>query len=268
MPVARPAANEVGLRSVDHISQSMEYDEMLSWFLFIHVGFRPREDPRSRHQRARRSACAAASCRRATAAVPHSTERRTRPSHHVRAASSPSSSVFGASMWLSPQTTSSPPPTHSRGAASSLLPIPGNYYDGLPPRSGLAPDIIGRLRERSILYDRDGAGEYLQIYTPPFADRFFFEIVERRGGYEGFGASNASIRLTAQQRAAGGPLAYQFDFAPVWAGLPDLLLGLRSARWAGALPAWRSRSSSASAASSCAIRVQAGALAGDRPSSS
>jgi 4-hydroxyphenylpyruvate dioxygenase len=40
------------------------------------------------------------------------------------------------------------------------------------------------------------------IYTQTFEDRFFFEIVERRGGYIGFGESNAQTRLTAQTRSA------------------------------------------------------------------
>ena len=53
-----------------------------------------------------------------------------------------------------------------------------------------------------ILYERDGPGEYLQVYTRTFDERFFFEIVERRSGYKGFGASNAQIRLTAQAREA------------------------------------------------------------------
>ena len=52
-----------------------------------------------------------------------------------------------------------------------------------------------------ILYDRDeSGGEYLQFYTRAFAKRFFFEVVERRGGYGGYGAPNASIRLAAQAR--------------------------------------------------------------------
>ena len=54
------------------------------------------------------------------------------------------------------------------------------------------------------IYDRDGAGEYLQAYTQTLEDRFFFEIVERRR-YRGFGAGNAPIRLAAQTRLARHP---------------------------------------------------------------
>jgi len=54
----------------------------------------------------------------------------------------------------------------------------------------------------NVLYDEDERGAYLQLYTPVFAERFFFEIVERRGGYAGFGAANAPVRLAAQARLA------------------------------------------------------------------
>ena len=55
------------------------------------------------------------------------------------------------------------------------------------------------LRENQILYDREGDGEFFQVYTHIFDERFFFEIVERRD-YQGFGAANAAIRLAAQAR--------------------------------------------------------------------
>ncbi len=47
-------------------------------------------------------------------------------------------------------------------------------------------------------------GEFFQIYTPIFDERFFFEIVQRRN-YEGFGAPNAAIRLAAQTREVRPP---------------------------------------------------------------
>ena len=62
-------------------------------------------------------------------------------------------------------------------------------------------DRLKTLKANNILYDKDGDGEYLQVYTESFKDLFFSEIVERRG-YKGFGAVNASIRLNAQSRLA------------------------------------------------------------------
>ena len=81
-----------------------------------------------------------------------------------------------------------------------LLPIPVNYYDDLEAKTDLSPSAIDELKALNILYERDGAAEYFQLYTHTFANRFFFELVERRGGYKGFGASNAQIRLAAQAR--------------------------------------------------------------------
>jgi 4-hydroxyphenylpyruvate dioxygenase len=90
-----------------------------------------------------------------------------------------------------------------QGNGVTLLPIPENYYDDLEAKTDLSADRIEALRAHNILYDRDGATEYLQAYTQTFEDRFFFEIVERRG-YKGFGAANASIRLAAQARLVRG----------------------------------------------------------------
>ena len=58
--------------------------------------------------------------------------------------------------------------------------------------------MLSAMRAGNILYDRDGRGEYFQIYSAAFWGGFFFEIVERRGGYDGYGARNAPIRLAAQ----------------------------------------------------------------------
>jgi 4-hydroxyphenylpyruvate dioxygenase len=82
-----------------------------------------------------------------------------------------------------------------------LLPIPENYYDDLEAKTDLSPERIDEFKAHNILYDRDGNSEYLQVYTRTFEERFFFEIVERRG-YAGFGAGNAPIRLAAQTRLA------------------------------------------------------------------
>lgn len=59
------------------------------------------------------------------------------------------------------------------------------------------------LRVHNILYDRDDAGEFLHAYTDPFDDRFFFEIVQRVGDYQQYGAANASVRMAVQARRRG-----------------------------------------------------------------
>jgi 4-hydroxyphenylpyruvate dioxygenase len=82
-----------------------------------------------------------------------------------------------------------------------LLPIPGNYHDDLAARYDIDAVLLAALRELGILYDREpGGGELLQLYLTPFDDRFHFELVERRGGYAGYGAPNAPFRLAAMEQ--------------------------------------------------------------------
>lgn len=85
-----------------------------------------------------------------------------------------------------------------RAGGATLLPIPANYYDDLAARHGLDEAEVAQWREAGLLYERDAAGgEFLHTYTVPFDDRFFFEIVERRHGYGGYGATDAPVRLAA-----------------------------------------------------------------------
>ena len=89
----------------------------------------------------------------------------------------------------------------ARGAR--FLPIPGNYYEDIEARWGLDNEQLEMLRTHNILYDRDDTGEFLHAYTDPFDDRFFFEIVQRIGGYQQYGAANASVRMAAQAKRRG-----------------------------------------------------------------
>lgn len=89
----------------------------------------------------------------------------------------------------------------SRGL--SFLPVPENYYEDLEARFDLAPDLLERLRENNILYDRDDNGEFLHFYTSTIGS-VFFEMVERRNDYQGYGAPNAPVRLAAQHRRNSG----------------------------------------------------------------
>ncbi|CAM6416375.1 TPA: sugar phosphate isomerase/epimerase and 4-hydroxyphenylpyruvate domain-containing protein [Klebsiella aerogenes] len=85
-------------------------------------------------------------------------------------------------------------------AALNALPIPANYYEDLLARFG-GESQVETLQRLQILYDRDTrGGEFLHLYTRPFAaGRFFFELTERRDGYAQYGAVNAAVRLSAMQ---------------------------------------------------------------------
>jgi 4-hydroxyphenylpyruvate dioxygenase len=81
-----------------------------------------------------------------------------------------------------------------------LLDIPRNYYEDLAARTELEPALIRRMRELGVLYDAIDGGELLHFYTAMAGSTLFFEVLERRGGYEGYGAANSPVRMAAQRR--------------------------------------------------------------------
>jgi 4-hydroxyphenylpyruvate dioxygenase len=81
------------------------------------------------------------------------------------------------------------------------LVISPNYYDDLDARFGLDEAFLDKIKTAGMLYDRDeDGGEYFQLYSPFYGEGFFFEIIERRAGYSGYGAANAQFRIAAQKR--------------------------------------------------------------------
>ncbi|MEU3485555.1 bifunctional sugar phosphate isomerase/epimerase/4-hydroxyphenylpyruvate dioxygenase family protein [Streptomyces massasporeus] len=87
-----------------------------------------------------------------------------------------------------------------REAGGSLLPVPANYYDDLAARFEFADGELETYRDLGILYDRDDHGVFRHCYTRTVG-RVFFELVQRDGGYRGYGAANAPVRLAAQHTA-------------------------------------------------------------------
>ncbi|MFM9592183.1 bifunctional sugar phosphate isomerase/epimerase/4-hydroxyphenylpyruvate dioxygenase family protein [Streptomyces scabiei] len=84
-----------------------------------------------------------------------------------------------------------------RAAGGRLLAVPANYYDDLAARFVFADGELETYRALGILYDRDADGEFRHCYTETVG-RVFFELVQRDGGYRGYGAQNAPVRLAAQ----------------------------------------------------------------------
>jgi 4-hydroxyphenylpyruvate dioxygenase len=85
----------------------------------------------------------------------------------------------------------------ARDRGLEFLQIPANYYEDLDARFGLEPAFLATLQELNLLYDRDADGEFLHFYTATVGS-VFFEMVERRGGYDGYGAPNAPVRHAVQ----------------------------------------------------------------------
>jgi 4-hydroxyphenylpyruvate dioxygenase len=85
----------------------------------------------------------------------------------------------------------------ARDRGLEFLQIPANYYEDLDARFDLEPGFLATLRELNLLYDRDASGEFLHFYTATVGS-VFFEMVERRGNYDGYGAPNAPVRHAVQ----------------------------------------------------------------------
>jgi len=77
---------------------------------------------------------------------------------------------------------------------NSFLSLPQNYFDDLSVRYDLSQAELRKLYEANVMYDADANGEFLHACTDTFEDRFFFELVERRKGYTGFGGLDAMVR--------------------------------------------------------------------------
>ena len=193
---------DCGLTGIDHISQSMHYSEMLSLLLFYvslldltKTAVEDVADPRGlvKSQVVQTEGGALRMVLNASEA-------------HGTLSSRFLTETFGSGVQHIAFSTGDIVATVAKLTANGvqLLAIPANYYDDLEAKTDLPAERIETLKAHNILYDRDGEGEFLQAYTQTLDDRFFFEIVERRG-YRGFGAVNAPIRLAAQTQLARHP---------------------------------------------------------------
>jgi len=192
-------AADAGLTRVDHLAQSMHYEEMLTWLLFysslLELDKVPAQDVLDPGGLVK-SQVVQSPDGAVRIILNASQSTRTQSSRFL-------SELFGSGVQHIAFQTDDIFATVAKLRANRvpLLRIPENYYDDLEARTGLGADELDRLKSLDILYDRDGAAEYFQVYTHAFEDRFFFEIVQRRD-YTGFGAANAPIRLAAQTRLA------------------------------------------------------------------
>jgi 4-hydroxyphenylpyruvate dioxygenase len=191
-----------GLTVVDHISQSMHYEEMLTWVLFytslLDLKKSTEQDVIDPGGLVKSQVIEAADGQlRIVLNASQST--RTQSSRFL-------SEVFGSGVqhiaFATDDIVATVRQLMSNGVR--LLAIPENYYDDLLSKTDLSGDEIDLLRAHNILFEADRDGEFRQVYTETFDNRFFFEIVERRGA-RGYGATNAPIRLAAQTRTTRHP---------------------------------------------------------------
>lgn len=191
----------IGLTAVDHVVQALPYGRLDSFVLFYRAlfGFEPEPlwelpDPYG--------------LIRSRAVV--SPDRAVRLSFNISESRNTATGRFvtaygGAGIQQIALATGDIVAAVERAAANGvpMLQIPENYYADLGARFNLGDAALARLQRLNLLYDQDGGGEFLHAYTDTFDDRFYFEILERRGGYQKFGAANAAVRMAAQaQRGA------------------------------------------------------------------
>ncbi len=192
------APQGAGLTRIDHIAQTMSYDAMLSWSLFYESLFAlhrtPMVDVIDPDGLVRSQAIAAPDgAFRVT--LNGAETRRTLAGNFV-------AESFGAAVqhvaFASDDLFATAERLQALGFAA--LPIGANYYDDLAARFEIAPERLARMQAASILYDEDASGAFLQLYSRPFEGGMFFEVIQRLGAYDGYGAPNAPFRIAAQKR--------------------------------------------------------------------
>lgn len=204
---AAPEPEPAGLRYVDHVAQTVGYEEMLTWVLFYTSIFEAEKTPvvdiidPAGVVRSQVVQNASGTLR---ITLNGAENRRTLAGHFI-------AETFGSGVQHLAFHTDDIFATAAALRRNGFRPlaISPNYYDDVEARFGLAPDLTERLRAENILYDRDDRGEYFQLYSPTYGEGFFFEIVERRD-YGGYGAANAIFRIAAlkkQLRPEGLPKA-------------------------------------------------------------
>ena len=184
------ARRHAGLRAIDHVvlSQPFDYFDEAALFYRSVLGLQPRDSQdlaapdgllRSRSASDPAAACASRSRCRGSAAES-------------------TAGWQSSSTSPSPATTCSPPPAGcaTRRAAAG---DPRQLLRRSRRTLGADDDVIEALRALGrALRRRARGGELLHFFTEMVGGRLFFEVVERRGSYDGYGAANSPVRMAAQ----------------------------------------------------------------------
>ena len=191
-------ATDAGITHIDHLAQTMSYEDMLSWTLFYTTLFEMRKSPMVDvidPDGLVRSQAVESIGGTLRITLNGAETHRTLAGRFL-------ASTFGASVQHIALATQDIFATASRLAALgfSALPMPSNYYDDLAARFEIPDALLARMRAHNILYDREGDTEFFQLYSRAFAGGMFFEIVQRGPGYAGFGGPNAPFRIASQKR--------------------------------------------------------------------
>lgn len=198
-----PAPFGAGLLRVDHVAETVSYEDMLSSVLFYRTIFGMEKAPLV-------DVIDPDGLTRSQAMQSRGGDFRTTlngAGQHRTLAGNFITESLGASIQHTAFVTDDIFATADALAARGLpmLEMSENYYGDLAARFGLPPDDIDRMRALNILYDEDGAGRFWQLYSRPLFGGFFAEIVQREGGYDGYGAPNSPFRIAAMKRLIRPP---------------------------------------------------------------
>ncbi|MEJ6747692.1 MAG: TIM barrel protein [Yoonia sp.] len=191
-------AQPAGLRRIDHIAQTMQFDEMQSWLLYYVSTFEMQKTPIvnvTDPLGVVLSQSVASPEGEVRLNLNGAQGQRTFAGHFV-------ADNFGAGVQHLAFRTDDVFETSAVLAVSDFprLPVPTNYYVDTQAKFGLSDAFTKQIQDAQIMYDEDEAGAYFQLYSTPIFGGFFFELVQRTGGYAGYGARNASVRLAAQAK--------------------------------------------------------------------
>ena len=197
-PVAETGnVHGVGLTHIDHVAQTMKFDELLTWLLFYTSLTESQKSPMIDivdPAGVVRSQVVENDSGSLRITLNGAENRRTLAGRFI-------AETFGSGIQHLAFATDDIFATAAALKANGFhtLEISPNYYDDLEARLGLDPDFTDQLKASNVLYDRDETGEYFQLYSPTDDQGFFFEVVQRRG-YKGYGAVNAIFRIAALRR--------------------------------------------------------------------
>lgn len=193
---ATNGASGVGLHRVDHVALGLGEDELGTWTLFCRavLGLQPGDSFELADPFGLIRSCGVANADRDVRFVLNVSQgAKTRTAQKV-------SNAGGASVHHIALSTddifTSVAAMQEKGVP--FVSISANYYDDLLTRHDLDVRLVDRMRQLGILFDRTPEGDYFHIYTESFADRFFFEIVQRKNAYDAYGALNAPARMASQ----------------------------------------------------------------------
>ena len=92
---------------------------------------------------------------------------------------------------------------HMRRTGVEFVKYPPAYYTMMREAGKVPADLIDKLQDHNVLCDASDDGAFLfQTFTKPFGDRptFFYEVIQRTAGYEGFALQNITQLFKAVER--------------------------------------------------------------------